>query len=110
MTKRKKQLGSESGNGRFIRLAELLVALVTIAVWFVAILLVAAGLGWVMHVLHAHAPWMPGWMFKLGHFVEGFLFVADIFSLVFAVAKELWEHFLDDVVHSVKAMFEKSEE
>lgn len=96
-------------NAKFIKLGELLVSLVTISVWFTAILLLAAGLGQLMHWLEGMG-WLSGWKVDAGHFVENCIFVGDCISLVYAVFKELWEHVLQHVVHGVKGLFKDSKE
>ncbi len=88
-------LSRKGSKQKLKNLAETLVSLMVIAVWFTAILLLAAGLGWVIEYAHEHFTWMPGWMFELGHLVEDGLFVGDCISLVWAVGEELW----DDVLH-----------
>lgn len=100
--KKKAQVSKSFDFTKFIKLGELLVSLVTIAVWFAAILAVATCLGWGMHHLPHWAPWTPSWMLKLGHWVEGFLFVADMVSLVVAVCKEVWEHAFHGNGHHAK--------
>lgn len=94
---------------KFTKLAELLVSLLTISVWFTAILLLAAGLGQLMHTLEAMR-WLTGWKVDAGHFVENCIFVGDCISLVYAVFKELWEHVLQHVVHGVKGLFKDSKD
>lgn len=73
-----------------------LVSLGTIGIWFVAIFLMATALGWFLHVMPEKAPWVPLWMFQVGHYIEYGLFGADCVSLIYAVGKELHEMFVGE--------------
>lgn len=101
MTKKNENNGRNDGNkkgfktrclAKLAKLGELLVSLFTIAVWFVAIFLVAWGLGAFLAAMKTTATVMSPWMFEVGKYVEYFLFAADFVSLVVAVIKELYEH------------------
>lgn len=85
----------ESSMKKVESVGEFLVSLTVIAVWFVAIFMVACSLGWFLHYMQEHATWMPSWMFSVGTFIEYFLFMADCVCLVFAVGKELHQHFFE---------------
>jgi hypothetical protein len=66
-----------------------LVALLTTAVCFVAIGLVAAGLGFRMHRAQIHFTWVPEWIFEVGHGVEDLPFITDCMDPVWAVFMQL---------------------
>lgn len=68
-----------------------IVALLMTALWFVAIGLVAAGLGWGVHMAEEVFTWMPHWMLETGHILEGVLFVLDCLGFLWSVIKHFWD-------------------
>lgn len=94
---------------KLIKLAELLISLVTISVWFTAVLLLAAGWGQLIHYF-AEVGWLSGWKVAAGHIVENVIFVGDCISLVYAVFKELWDHVLKQIVFGVRGLLPGSKE
>lgn len=68
-----------------------IVAMVTTAVWFLAIGLLAGGLGYATHWAEAHFTWLPHWMILVGQGMEGVLFALDCAGLVWSVGKHSWE-------------------
>jgi|GEM_PF-5748253 len=86
MKREKKKIDAQSGVSEpSHKHLQTLVALCCVASLFVAIFGVAVGIGWVLHFAELHCPWMSPWMFKVGHFVEGTLFVIDIGLLLHGV-------------------------
>jgi len=82
-----------------------LVGLCCVASLFVVIFGVAVGIGGLMHLAELHCPWMSPWMFKVGHFVEGTLFVIDIGLLLHGVIREVCQEALRDTLASIKSLF-----
>ncbi len=67
--------------------------MVETALLFIAIALVAAGLGYGTHWAAGVFTWLPQWMFTILHGVEYFLFLVDIVGLVWSVIKHIKKHF-----------------
>ncbi|WP_109015689.1 hypothetical protein [Novimethylophilus kurashikiensis] len=64
-----------------------LVGMFVSAIIFVAIMLIAGGLGFILHWAQVNFPWMPHWMIDLGHILEASLFVLDCAGLFWSVLK-----------------------
>jgi len=69
-----------------------LVALATSAVMFVAIVLVAVGLGAVL-TWAGTFPWMPGWVIGMGKVVEVLMFAIDLLCLLWSVGVHAFHFF-----------------
>lgn len=81
---------------KLAKLVFLLVSLMTIGTWFTAILFMAVNLGEFVHWAEIAYPSTPKWMFNVAHYIEYGMFVIDCICLIYAVLKELKEHFSDE--------------
>lgn len=68
-----------------------IVAMVTSAVWFLVIGLMASGLGYAVHWAETHCTWMFHWMILVGHGVESVMFVMDCVGLLWSIGKHSWQ-------------------
>ena len=59
---------------------------------FLAIWIVAVGLGYVVHWTKVECPWVPSWVIFIGHVVEAALFIADMLVLMTTVVRHTAHH------------------